>query len=256
MPRWFLIVSRPGGDVPHIELMRTTAGRHFRRLPTIRLDASCSGQIQMGPHVLTQREIAELAFGMQGGAVSVGRFEMDLRDFGGNGMADVYQVISAHQAFATPATRFIYYSVDPGRAGPVLFNFKVTVHEQFQNKGIGTIASALQVRRARQLGFIALDALAMGYLSHPTYRGYGYWPKRGFGGTIPADIWGRLPADGLLNLGLRHEDGQVDVRDLVGLPGGEDFWWLHGEGFQMSFDLSDANPYVQSQQNLLKELGL
>ena len=64
--------------------------------------------------------------------------------------------------------------------------------------------------------------------------GYRAWPKYGFDGILPATVKDKLPPY------LAAKNPQT-IQQLHALPGGANFWFLHGEGSPMELDLTNPN---------------
>lgn len=242
--------------LPENDILLETADRFFRRPALSWLCPECPAGLGLSAGPLSEQAVSDLAFGLSGGMVEVTKEALAPQDVGEAAVTEAYQLLARHPVSETAPTRFVYRALDGEIPVSRMFNWKLRLKREFQGRGIGTIAFALQVRRTRQLGLASIRAAVGGNPSHPTLYGYSYWPRFGFGGQIPPEVWWTLPQRELGRLGIRLMDGPIDVRDLIRIPGGWQVWARHGAGFPMSFDLSDTNPYVRQLEAALWSLGL
>lgn len=214
--------------------------------------------MELGNQILSGPDVADLSWAVQGSEIEVAVETIDLTEFGSAPGYPVLRTIARNPGvFSTSPTRFFYAQLEDGEPSLAVLNFKAILHPHLRGRGLALLCLAKQVRCALRLGIGSLTVIAAGdWTKAGQLDGYSAWPAMGFGGTIPAHIWEAIPDDILLDAGFRGDDPPPDVRELCAGATGKEAWRAYGAGFTMEFELSDANPHVTRQLQLLEDVGL
>jgi len=131
-------------------------------------------------------------------------------------------------------TRLIVYNLDSGSLS--VWNHALTLRPAFRGHDIAARSITVQARAAQGLRFARLTTYADGNVTTATainpnkkVSGYYIWPRLGFNASIPADVVSKLPS------GLQHA---ATLAELISVPEGERFWYEHGHGISVDFDLA------------------
>lgn len=117
-----------------------------------------------------------------------------------------------------------------------VWNAKLVIRPEFWGQDLAARSITVQARAAKDLKFSRLSAYAEGDVTTATatnpnerWSGYYVWPRLGFNAAIPEDVLGKLPQ------GLWHA---TTLAHLMETPAGQNFWYEHGHGISVDFDLT------------------
>ncbi len=116
-------------------------------------------------------------------------------------------------------------------------------------KGTGTEIFANQVLALKRAKAKEIITHAAGSKNSVVgFNGFVTWPRTGFKGRIPEDVFRKLgPA-------LHRKMGKSrEILDLYAIPGGKEAWYEHGKGIPMTFDLTDGSRNMKVLEAYLKE---
>ncbi len=120
-----------------------------------------------------------------------------------------------------------------------VWNAKFVIRPEFRGQDLAVRSIVVQARCAANLGFAYLSTYAAGDISTATainqaeaWSGYYVWPRLGFNAEIPEDVASLLPPE------LRYATTLID---LVSTARGAQFWFEHGHGLDLKFDLTDRS---------------
>jgi SPP1 gp7 family putative phage head morphogenesis protein len=114
-------------------------------------------------------------------------------------------------------------------------------------QGLGAQIFARQVDALRASGFGRIDTLAAGHYGDDTYNGYWTWARFGFSGRLPQRLSSKLPPE--------LASAQT-VSDLMMTPDGREWWRLHGQSLDMSFDLDPSSRSSEHLEIYLASKGI
>lgn len=147
----------------------------------------------------------------------------------GTGGADTFNLQVKNAIFKHPSEYFI---INAG--GELSFELAIDsiyVREEFQAQGIGIRSVMMSIRQAKELGFHSVTLFAAGSATpRGMFFGYHVWPTLGFDAPLPSQILGKLP---------QELQGCVLLSDLMATDEGPDWWYDHGIGLELSFELED-----------------
>ena len=190
-------------------------------------------RIALGPHVLSDREVVALACGLKGSTVSV---MPGLASFNWNGrrhqQSSIELRVDCPEKLIKPTVRHILKGRVAGEPRLFMYNQYFCLRPIYQGYGIATMALGLQIKVALAANITAVFLYAAGSAGSQ-YNGYWVWPKLGYEGRIPDDIWGGLPDEGLTDVGLDPRQ-PTTIQELYA-SGGENLWRNAGEGYDMYF---------------------
>ncbi len=116
-------------------------------------------------------------------------------------------------------------------------------------KGTGTEIFANQVSALKKAKAKEIITSAAGSKdSRVGFNGYYTWPRTGFSGRIPEDVFRKLGPAIHRKMGKSRE-----ILDLYALEGGKEAWQKHGRGFVATFDLADDSRNMKVLEAYLKE---
>ena len=130
----------------------------------------------------------------------------------------------------------------------VVRNNSFFIEKDSPYKGKGAALFANQVAALQELGVDRIETDAGGS-SKDQQNGYYTWPRLGFDGTIDEDVFAAMPGS------LRKQFGSKrNVRSLLMLPGGIEFWREHGERVRdAKFDLKTGSESLRILTAYLEE---
>jgi hypothetical protein len=120
-----------------------------------------------------------------------------------------------------------------------------------------------QVKALQELGVDRIETNAARFdAGNPPLVGYKVWPKLGYSGNIPDDVFDKLPQPIQEAMGKRKgkvfgllggKPGGRDIQTLYTIPGGQEAWEKHGTSIDMTFDLSPGSGNVKRLEAYLAE---
>jgi len=109
----------------------------------------------------------------------------------------------------------------------VLVNEGFHIHvERMQRQGLGLRVFHRQLENAKMLGVTRIEADAGRRAGE---NGYYTWPRFGFDGLLPSDVWRDLPP---------AMKGMRSVLDLMACQPGRQWWKRHGRTIPVAFDVA------------------
>lgn len=114
-------------------------------------------------------------------------------------------------------------------------NGSIELDKNQQGKGLGSSIFTTQVKNLSESGFKAIRCTAerddeMGW------NGYYTWARLGYDGAIPERVLNKLPPE---------LAGTKRVQELMGKPGGKEWWKKNGDSFAAEFDLAKDSRSMQ-----------
>ncbi len=120
-----------------------------------------------------------------------------------------------------------------------VLNNNVRVHPSYAGKNFAARTTVIQARAAQELGFESIDLyaagdFAMANIKFPEDRWVGYWvwPRLGFDANVPSHVQRKLPQD---------LSSCKKISDLMATVNGQEAWKIHGDGVDVSFDLTPGS---------------
>ena len=154
---------------------------------------------------------------------------------------------------ALRVTSRVHLLNSPG--GLVLFDEFLDLNNAFRREGFARIALALQIRTALLAGVKLIRAHVSGG-DDQRFIGRVGWPKLGFDGWIPRQLWAAIPLDVRSASGLDFQDQKLLSEVLASCPRASQAWGEHGRGFNMTLRLDAAISIVALHLNLLRRARL
>lgn len=110
-----------------------------------------------------------------------------------------------------------------------------------------------QVVALRKMGVDRIETLAGRVDNNPNgppMVGYKVWPKLGYNGDIPDDVFSKLPPETRAAMGEKQgklfglvgkQKGERNIHTLYATPGGKEAWEKHGDSIPMTFDVKEGS---------------
>lgn len=135
--------------------------------------------------------------------------------------------------------------------GLQIVNELIHLRERKRRSAYATLALALQVRTATRLGVRRIVGLARGG-DDSRFVGHIVWPRLGYDGRIPEDIWAAMPQTAREADGRQWDSAPYLQEFLAGGEEAREAWEIYGQGFTMRLELDPATAPIQRLMRLLE----
>jgi len=192
--------------------------------------------IELDSVIFSDLDVWRLACALDGGCVDVSVSTICTEVNGTVEEVGSIELRSANTLYcAQPTVRSIFQEISGESVISIVGNENIFLRPEWQRKGIGRLAVAMQAKVAHRLGFSRIRA-DVGGIGRP---GYVVWPAIGFDGLIPGDVWSRFDERTLKSLGL-SPDIPVNVSAFYRSAEGRAAWEKFGAGFPMELVLASG----------------
>ena len=108
----------------------------------------------------------------------------------------------------------------------------------------GTEMLAKQIEALKRAGVSRIETCAAGDPRDPdnVANGYYTWPRLGYDGEVPRDVWERMPPEVREKANPKGTSEGSSVRALMADDSTREWWKKNGKTFRAKFDLSDDSP--------------